>query len=125
MAYVYYCNNPRNKCIIGDCVIRAISCAMDKSWDSIYIDLCSEGFAMKDLPSSNEVFGRYLYHNGYRKHSISDDYPYTIKDFTDRHRNGTFLLGTGTHLVCAIQGDYYDTWNSGQEDVAFYWERED
>lgn len=125
MAYIYFCNNPRNKCIIGDCVIRAISCAMNKSWDTIYIDLCSEGFAMKDLPSANEVFGRYLYNNGFDKYSVSDRYLYTIKDFVHEHKVGTYLLGTGTHLVCAKNGDYLDTWDSGGEIVSFYWKRED
>ena len=125
MAYVYFCNNPRHKCIIGDCVIRALSCAMNKSWDTVYIDLASEGFAMKDLPSSNEVWGSYLYSNGYRKHSVSDSYTYTIGQFADDNKHGTYVVGTGTHAVCVKNGNVYDTWNSENEVVSFYWEREE
>lgn len=106
-------------------MIRALSCAMNKSWDTVYIDLASEGFAMKDLPSSNEVWGGYLYYNGYRKHSVSDSYTYTIEQFADDHKYGTYVVGTGTHAVCVKNGNIYDTWNSENEVVSFYWERED
>ena len=123
MAYVYFCNNPRKKCIIGDCVIRALSCAMKKSWDTIYIDLVMEGFSLKDMPSSNEVWGRYLYSNRFRKYSVPDEY--TIEDFANDHREGIYIVGTGTHVVAVIDGNYMDTWDSGSEIAAFYWEREE
>lgn len=124
MAYVYFCNNPRKKCIIGDCVIRAISCALNRSWDSVYIDLAAEGFAMKDLASSNEVWSRYLLNEGFRKYSVSDDKPLTIEEFSDIFRHGTYLVCTGTHVVCVKNGNYYDTWQSGQEQIEFYFEKE-
>lgn len=123
MAYVYFCNNPRNKCIIGDCVIRAISCALEKHWDAIYIDLASEGFAMKDLPSSNSVWTRYLLNQGFSKYSTLNDC--TIKDFANEHKYGTYLVCTGTHLVCIKNSDYYDTWDSGNEIMEFFFEREE
>lgn len=125
MAYVYYCNNPRNRCTIGDCVIRALSVALDKSWDEIYIDLTTEGFFIKDLPSSNEVWGSYLYSKGFTKRSIPNRYSYTVEDFCIDHPYGTYVVGTGTHAVAVVSGDILDTWNSSQEDVSFYWERED
>ena len=125
MAYVYFCNNPRNRCSIGDCVIRAVSLALDKSWDEVYIDLATEGFFIKDLFSANEVWGSYLYTKGFTKKSIPNRYSYTVEDFCIEHPEGVFVLGTGTHAVAVIDGNVYDTWNSSQEEVSFYWEREE
>lgn len=125
MAHIYFCNNPRERCTIGDCVIRALSKALNKSWDDVYIDLASEGFFIKDMPSSNEVWGSYLYSKGFNKHSIPGRYSYTIEDFCMDHPYGVFVVGTGSHAVAVIQGNAYDTWNSSQEEVAFYWEREE
>lgn len=122
MGYVYFCNNPKGKCIIGDCVIRAISKALHTSWDSVYIDLVMQGYSMKDMPSSNEVWGAYLRSKGFRKYSMPTTY--TIDEFSKLHNKGTYVVGTGTHAVC-VEGDYFDTWNSGDEIISFYWERED
>ncbi len=125
MAYIYFCNNPRNRCTIGDCVIRALSVALDKPWDEIYIDLVTEGYYIKDLPSANAVWGSYLYSKGFTKKSIPNRYSYTVEEFCIDHPQGTYVVGTGTHAVAVVSGDIYDTWNSSEEDVSFYWERED
>ena len=124
MAYVYFCNNPRNKCTIGDCVIRAVSAALNKSWDEVYIDLATEGFALKDMMSSNEVWGSYLYSHGFRK-SVPDRYMYSVGDFAINHPKGTYVIGTGTHAVAIINGTVKDTWDSRNEIIAYFWERED
>ena len=125
MAYIYFCNNPKKRCTIGDCVVRALSVALRKSWDDVYIDLVTEGFFIKDLPSANETWSSYLYSKGFTKKSIPNRYSYTIEDFCQEHPYGTYVIGTGSHAVAIVNGDYLDTWNSGQEEVAFYFERED
>jgi hypothetical protein len=33
------------------------------------------------------------------------------------------VIGTGTHVVAVIGGDYYDTWDSGEKVVLYYFER--
>lgn len=122
MGYVYFCNNPRNKCMIGDCVIRAISKALDISWETAYIDLVMEGYLACDMPSSNEVWGKYLYSKGYTKKIIPNFC--TVEEFCKDHPIGTYVLGMGNHVVTAISGQFFDTWNSGEEVISFYWERE-
>ena len=124
MAYVYFCNNPRNKCTIGDCVIRACSAALNKSWDEVYIDLATEGFFLKDLLSSNEVWGSYLLSKKFRK-CIPERYMYNVGDFAKDHPNGVYVAGTGTHAVAIVHGDILDTWDSSNEIISYYWERED
>ena len=110
---------------VGDCVIRALSIALDQSWTKIYFDLCLKGYDMADMPSSNRVWMEYLKDCGWHRHIIPDTCPecYTVKDFCGEHFQGTFILGTGTHVIAVIDGDFYDTWDSGEEYPVYYWKR--
>lgn len=80
---------------------------------------------MFDLPSSNAVWGSYLYLQGYDKHMIFNrrDHIMTVREFAEHHPKGTYLLATGSHVVTVKNGDYYDTWDSGDEIPIYYWER--
>lgn len=124
MAYVYYNPNGALK-HTGDCVIRAISKALNQSWDRTYLELCVQGYLMKDWGSSNEVWDSYLRGCGFRRKTISNTCPdcYTIIDFTYDHRYGIYVLATGSHVVAVIDGDYYDSWDSGNEVPIYYYER--
>jgi hypothetical protein len=106
--------------------VRAISKAIGKPWDDTYICLAVQGFKMKDMPSSNRVWGEFLYANGCRRFIIPDSCPncYTIKDFCEDHKDGKYILATGTHVVCVADGNYYDSWDSGDEVPIYYWRKE-
>lgn len=123
--YVNYNPNPI-RALVGDCTVRAISKALGKTWDDTYMGLTMQGFRMKDMPSSNRVWGEYLYEHGFRRFIIPDSCPdcYTIKDFCKEHDAGRFILATGTHVVCAVNGSYYDSWDSGDEIPIYYWRKE-
>ena len=110
---------------VGDCVIRAISKALDASWERVYVELCVQGFMMGDLPSSNAVWSAYLRHKGFKRRTM-ENCPdcYSIEDFCQDHSKGIFVIGTGTHAVCVIDGCYYDAWQSGREPVVYYFEKE-
>ena len=118
--------NP-NGSYVGDCVVRAIALAEDRTWNETYINLCLTGLVMYDMPSSNRVWNEYLKTKGYTKHVVPDDCPrcYSIKDFSSEFFKGTYILGTGTHVVCVKDGNYLDTWDSGDETPIFYWTKED
>lgn len=121
-------NNPNPKgSYVGDCVVRAIAIATDRSWFEVFVDLCVNGLILYDMPSSNRVWGEYLKNNGYRRHVISDNCPecYSIKDFCEEYPSGTYILGTGSHVVAVIDGNYYDTWDSGDELPVYYWSKEE
>jgi hypothetical protein len=77
------------------------------------------------MPSENDVWGTYLYNMGYDRYLIPNTYPrcYTIRDFAYDHPRGEFIVGTGTHVVAVINGDYYDSWDSGEEIPLFYWRK--
>ena len=122
MAYVHYNPNP-NGSYVGDCVIRAISKALNMPWHKTYANLAIQGYAMGDMPSSNRVWGQYLRSCGYRRYVVPNTCPdcYTVKDFCKDNPRGTYLLSTGTHLVCCIDGSYYDAWDSGDETIIYYY----
>jgi hypothetical protein len=119
--YKYKNPNPSNK-IVGDCVVRAIAIALHMGWKEVYLDLCYQGLTLCDMPSSNHVWKSYLQDRGFRIGIIPNTCPdcYTIAEFAEDNRDGTYILGTGTHVVTVINGDYYDTWDSGEEVPIFY-----
>ena len=125
MSYIFYNPNPSNK-RVGDCVIRAISKLTGNDWETTYLNITIQGYAMNDMPSANNVWGEYLYQNGYRRHVIPNTCPecYTVSEFCDEHRNGKYLLATGNHVVAVINGNYYDSWDSGDEVPIYYWKKE-
>ena len=122
--YSYYNANPY-KIRVGDCVIRAISKALNQPWEDTYIDLTIQGYLMGDLLSSNAVWGAYLKSKGFTRDIISNDCPecYTIEDFCNEHPKGTFIIGTGTHAVCVEDGCVFDTWNSSGETPIYYYHK--
>ena len=123
--FVYYQINPYGE-DVGDCVIRALTKITGNSWDNIYIDLAILGFEMKDLPSSNKVWGKYLKRLGFRRYIIPDTCPdcYTVRDFCEDHPDGEYILATGSHVVAVVSGSYYDSWDSGGAVVIYYFKGE-
>lgn len=124
--YVFANPNP-HKLITDDCVIRAISLAEGKPWEDVYIELMVEGYIEKELPNANGVWGQYLVDRGYTRHALPDTCPicYTLRQFCIDHPHGTYVVGTGTHAVCVIESDYFDTWDSGQTTPLYYFTMED
>lgn len=122
MAYIYENLNPK-KLIVGDCAIRAVAKACDLSWDSAFVELCDMGLHMKNLPNANEVWGAFLKSMGFVKCNLPNTCPdcLTVRQFTEDNPRGVYVLGTGTHVVTAIDGNFYDIWNSGDEPIAFFY----
>lgn len=125
--YSYFNPNPIKNNRVGDCVIRAISKALNQSWEETYIELCLLGYIMGDWGSSNAVWNAYLKSKGFIREIVSNDCPdcYTINDFANEHPNGTYIIGTGTHAVTIVDGVIYDAWNSENEQpIYFYYKGE-
>ena len=124
--YKKYNANPESK-RVGDCTVRALSKALGQEWEKTFTELAFEGFLMCDMPSANHVWGAYLKRKGFRRKLIPDECPscYTVADFCREYPTGTFILAIEGHVVAVVDGDYYDSWDSGAEIPIYYWERKD
>ena len=124
--FIEYNPNP-NTSNVGDCTVRAIAKLTNRDWGATYIALATTGFTMGDMPSSDHVWGEYLKTRGYHKYVIPDTCPecYTVREFAEDHPEGAYALATGNHVVAVIDGDYYDSWDSGDEVPVYYFERGD
>lgn len=123
--YIYYNPNPLAK-YVGDCVVRALTKVLDKDWDYIYDRIYEEGRILKDMPSSNSVWGAYLKSKGFSRHIIPNSCPncYSVTDFCKDNPKGTFVLGLDGHVIAVIDGNYYDTQDSGFGCPIYYWKKE-
>ena len=125
MPFVFFNSNPKNV-RVGDCAVRAVSKAVGQDWTDAYIGLAAEGLALRDMPSANYVWGMYLKKYGFEEHMISSVCPncVTVAEFAKDHPKGRFVLVTQNHVVCVIDGDYFDTWDSGNEVVLYFYSKE-
>lgn len=121
MAYIYANTNPMKR-NTRDCVIRAISMAMSRPWEDVYMDLAYQGLAMCDIMESNAVWGSYLKEHGFVQEVLPSNCPicYTVDDFCREFPNGIYIVATGTHAVACINGDVYDTTDCRNEIVSYY-----
>ena len=114
----------------GDCVIRAISKALGYNWFMVHDELSFLSRKMADMPSSNRVWKQYLKDKGLIEHEAQNTCPacLTVEKFCKTHPKGHYILSTceytkardnlivtGTHVVAVIDGNYYDTWDSGAD----------
>lgn len=126
--FKYYNPNPKGRRKVGDCTIRAVSKALDQTWEKTYVGLVLQGFVQGDLPNADTVWSNYLFNHGFRRCLISDNGlgAYTVSDFASDNPYGTFLLSMpGQHVVCVENGDWFDTWDSGDETPLYFWHRKD
>ena len=112
---------------VGDCVVRALSKALGQDWEQTYIDLCVEGCLRCDMPSANAVWGAYLRRKGFERDIVPNSCPdcYTVEDFCADYPNGTYILALDGHVVSVVDGQYFDTWQSGREVPIYYWHRKE
>ena len=124
--YVRFNPNPENL-QTGDCVIRALSKLLDKTWDQVYVDLSLQGFGMSRMMSDNSVHQSYLRQYGYYIHPIPNSCPdcITVREFSKMFPKGKYILATGDHVVALIDGDYFDSFDSGDEIVSYVFSKGD
>lgn len=109
---------------VGDCVIRAIAVATGKPWLNVYDELYLLGRDTYDMMSGNETWGLYLYRMGFDPFLLPDACPecVTVREFARRFPEGSYIVGTGSHAVAIVDGDWFDTWDSGDTVPKYFFE---
>ncbi len=124
--YVKYNPNPTGRSV-GDCAVRAIAKALDIDWETAYVMIAVNGYAMGDMPSSDSVWGSVLRENGFYRQSIPNTCPdcYTVEDFCKDNPYGIYVLALGGHVATVVDGDLYDSWDSSHEVPIYVWYRKE
>mgnify|MGYP007101839776 CR=1 FL=1 len=122
MAWVHYEPNPVRTGAI-DCAVRAISKALDVSWERAYVMLSVNGFVMGNAPVGDEVWGSVLRQHGFSRHTIPNTCPecYTVEEFAEDHPSGTYVVKSENHVATIQDGNLYDSWDSSQKTAIYYW----
>ncbi len=125
--FQYYQPNPVRTDPVGDCTVRALSKALDISWEKAHVMLDYASYMMGDISNSNTVLAAVLRQNGFYLGRLPNGCHdcLTVEEFTQVFPRGTYLIGTGSHVVCVQDGIAYDSWNSGGENVLYFFERKD
>ena len=124
--WIEYNPNPTAR-RVGDCAVRAIAKALDTDWETAFLMLSKNAYAMGDMPSADGVWGALLRQHGFYRAAIENTCPdcYTARDFCRDHPSGTFVLAFGGHVATAVDGNLFDSWDSSDEVPQFFWFRKD
>lgn len=122
-TFKFYNANPKGK-YTGDCVVRAICTALDKSYEEVYrelLELClNTGYAL----ASTENYAKYLELQGWSKNKQTrknNNTKYTGKEFCKNHKDTCIAHIGGNHIVCIKDGKVHDIWDSTDGCIGNYW----
>lgn len=110
---------------VGDCTIRSICAVTGQSWYAVHDQLCALSRDMGDMPSADRVWWELLRRYDFTRRRMIDRCPecYTIADFAFDHPHGVYVLGPREHAVAVIEGDWWDSWDSGGTVPTYYFRR--
>lgn len=125
MEFVAYNANPRQR-KTGDCVVRALSLALNKSWETVYRELLEVALETNYSIGSKDTIKIYLERQDIHMEKMpkrADNTRYTVREFCDElaKPKKTYLLLVAHHLTCARNKNLYDTWNCSRKSVGNYW----
>lgn len=123
--FINHNQNPKNR-LTDDCVIRAISYALDEPWETTLTGVYQVALKYKYSVCDKRCYSRYLESRGWvkcKQPRKADNTKYTGKEWCEwlnQHREyGERIIAHigGHHIVCVAQDvddDYkvFDTWNS-------------
>ena len=110
MRFHYYNVNPRFR-HVNDCTVRAISLALNISWENAYDLLSSyakeQGVMMDEVTYIDDFLEKH-----FKKWcGCKDKVKVTVEQFVESHPVGTFLITMRGHITCCVNGCIYDTFN--------------
>lgn len=125
MEFIRYNNNPRSR-KAADCVVRALSLALDKSWYQIYRELSELGLEECRMINEPDLYQLYLKKQDLEKQRMPkrpDNTRYTVKEFANElaDPDKIYILSIAHHITVIKNKDLYDTWDCSHKSVGNYW----
>lgn len=136
-TFHFYNANPKRR-VTGDCVIRALSTAMDVPYEVVYRELFEFSQKCGYMLNSKECYSKYLQSKGWIKQKQprkDDNTKYTGVEFCEQLQDDPWLF-TGKeydfnariiakigshHIVAIVDGMVHDTWDSTDGCIGNYW----
>ena len=124
MYYIEINNNPNNV-TTGDCAVRAISLALDKTWKEVYKELTKEGLKSGFIMNDKKNIENYLKQIGFVKEIIrrKDNTKYTVEEFCDElaKKDETYIVTITQHVTLIKNKTLFDTWNCADNLINNIW----
>jgi hypothetical protein len=125
--YKYFQPNKKDlKDRYGDCAIRALCKAQNMEWLDAY-DLMWKLTREVQCPFNSKYgFESIMKQLGYTYGGISNKKGTvrpSVRQFAKQNPKGTYICVVANHYVTIVDGDYYDTWDSGSSSMYGYWKR--
>jgi len=123
--YVHHNQNPtgRPRQVTKDCVIRALSFALDKDYYEVYEELCAIGRELTTGWNEYLVICEYLKKYPQIDEIYNYDSQYKLNDVCDfNDGKGTYLVKLSDHIVAVRDGKFYDQLDCGNRYVEIIWE---
>ena len=127
-TFNFYNANPKDK-RTADCVVRALSLFLDKTWEEVMEGLFEVAMKNKLMLNDKACYKKYLKNLGYemvKQPRKSDNTKYTGVEFCKRiaDSNKLYLAHIGgNHIVCIKDKKVNDIWNSTEGCIGNLWVR--
>lgn len=123
--FKYHNPHPEKK-DVTDCVVRAITIAVDGDYLEVRRHLNRIKKDLKETSYKNRKFmHKYAKLNGWNKISfpaVKGVPRLRGRDFIERYPKGRYILNLAKHVVAVVNGVYLDTWDSTNKMIYNAWE---
>jgi len=113
--------NPKDR-NIGDCTLRSYCAAFGISWDRAF-DIASkvakENSSMIQYIADKVLIEEFncVVDEKYNKKTVKGKDRITVNEFAMSHPYGIYILHVPKHQVTVINGEYWDSWDSGDKKI--------
>jgi hypothetical protein len=122
MAFSNETANPVNDC--NDCIVRSTAKVFNEDWQSVMRKFCDKAIEMYLMPNdgrvAQEVLANYPVQATYLRH----DERLTVHQLAESNPSGKFIAltkGVQSHAIGIVNGDWFDIYDSGDEELEYYW----
>lgn len=129
-TFHFYNANPKNR-ITGDCVVRAISTALNQDYNQTYKELFDLSVKTGYMLNDKKCYSKYMSSKGWIKlpqPRKRDNTKYTgkeycemIQEYSFNYPGRLFIHIGGHHVAAIVEGRICDIWNSTGGCVGNVW----